>query len=233
MAALASVPSPRSLHGTSRTADGRDGFRAATRVLRLLGGLAAVAALAVALIVAVDGTTRTLSYDYEQAHAAATSSVEVGAAGDEDVPASSRHAKDDYDTAANLARTSARPGQEGLAPNTAGGGVPSVVFSRSRAPGIAQNFDDAVANGVSTRQTRADAAARDANRRAALRGQSPAPAGQSLDGYPFACSAQGGCGSFVRSVPVGEQSYQGGVLSRFFQDFGIRPGDPFDVMFGP
>jgi len=75
-------------------------------------------------------------------------------------------------------------------------------------------------------------ATRDANRRAALRGQSPASAGQSLDEYPFACSAQGGCGSFVRPVPVGEQSYQGGVLSRFLQDFGIRPGDPFDVMFG-
>ena len=119
------------------------------------------------------------------------------------------------------------------APNTAGGGVPSVVFSRSRAPGIAQNFDDAVANWAPTRLTRVDAATRDANRRAALRGQAPAPAGQSLDEYPFACSAQGGCGSFVRSVPVGEQSYQGGVLSRFFQDFGIRPGDPFDVMFGP
>ena len=119
------------------------------------------------------------------------------------------------------------------APNTAGGGVPSVVFSRSRGPGIAQNFDDAVANGAPTRLTRVDAATRDANRRAALRGQSPAPAGQSLDEYPFACSAQGGCGSVVRSVPVGEQSYQGGVLSRFFQDFGVRPGDPFDVMFGP
>jgi hypothetical protein len=92
---------------------------------------------------------------------------------------------------------------------------------------------DRPANGAPTRLTRANAATRDANRRAALRGQSPAPAGQSLDEYPFACSAQGGCGSLVRRVPVGEQSYQGGVLSRFFQDYGIRPGDPFDVMFGP
>ena len=80
---------------------------------------------------------------------------------------------------------------------------------------------------------RVGTAARDANRRAALRGQSPAPAGQSLDDYPFACSAQGGCGATVRSVPVGEQSYQGGVLSRFFQDNGIGVGDPFNVMFGP
>lgn len=86
--------------------------------------------------------------------------------------------------------------------------VPTVVFSRSRAPGIAGNFDNAVANGAPTRLTRVDAAARDANRRAALRGQSPAPAGQLLDEYPFACSAQGGCGSFISRVPVGEHSYQ-------------------------
>lgn len=111
--------------------------------------------------------------------------------------------------------------------------VPTVLFSRSRAPGIAQNFDDAVANGAPTRLTRVGAATRDANRRAALRGQPPAPGGQSLDEYPFACSAQGGCGSFVRAVPVGEQSYQGGVLSRFFQDHGVSSGDSFDVRFVP
>lgn len=107
------------------------------------------------------------------------------------------------------------------------------MFSRGRAPGIAQNFDDAVANRAPTRLTRVDAATRDANRRAALRGQPPAPAGQSLDEYPFACSAQGGCSSFVRPVAVEQQSYQGGVLSRFFPEHGVRPGDPSDVAFGP
>lgn len=107
------------------------------------------------------------------------------------------------------------------------------MFSRSRAPGIAKTFDTAVENGAPTRLNRVTGAARDANRRAALRGQSPAPAGQSLDEYPFACSVQGGCGSFVNPVPVGEQRYQGGVLSSFFQKSGIGPGDPFDVMFGP
>jgi hypothetical protein len=54
-----------------------------------------------------------------------------------------------------------------------------------------------------------------------------------LDEYPFACSAQGGCGATVGAVPVGEQSYQGGVLSQFFQRNGIGVGDPFNVMFGP
>lgn len=111
--------------------------------------------------------------------------------------------------------------------------VPTVMFSRSRAPEVAANFDEAVANGAPTRLNRVGAATRDANRRAALRGHSPAPAGQSLDEYPFACTAQGGCGSFVRPVPVPEQNYQGGVLSRFFQDYGIGTGDPFDVTFGP
>lgn len=111
--------------------------------------------------------------------------------------------------------------------------VPTVTFSSSRAPGIKQNFDNAVANGAPTQLNRVDAATRDANRRAALRGQAPAPAGQSLDEYPFACSAQGGCGSFVSPVPVSEQSYQGGVLSRFFQNYNVKPGDSFNVKFGP
>jgi hypothetical protein len=111
--------------------------------------------------------------------------------------------------------------------------VPTVVFSRSRAPGLADNFDNAVADGAPTRLDRVGAAARDANRRAALRGQPPAPAGQSLDEYPFACSAQGGCGSFVGPVPASEQNYQGGVLSSFFQREGVNPGDPFNVKFGP
>jgi len=111
--------------------------------------------------------------------------------------------------------------------------VPTVIFSRSRAPWLEQNFLNAVENGAPTKLNRVSAAARDANRRAALRGQPSAPAGQSLDEYPFACSAQGGCGSFVRPVPIGEQSYQGGVLSRFFQNNGVQPGDPFYVQFGP
>lgn len=40
-------------------------------------------------------------------------------------------------------------------------------------------------------------------------------------------------GFVVRAVPVAEQSYQGGVLSRFFQNNGVGDGDPFNVVFGP
>ena len=63
-----------------------------------------------------------------------------------------------------------------------------MLFSCSRGPGIASNFDNAVAYGAPTRLTRVGDAARNANRRDALRGQSRAPAGQSLDEYPFAYS---------------------------------------------
>jgi RHS repeat-associated protein len=112
--------------------------------------------------------------------------------------------------------------------------VPEVVFSRSRAPEIARNFDEAVQKGASTTLNRIEnRAAIRANRREALRGQ-PAPrAGQSLDEYPFACTAQGGAGACVRAVPVAEQSYQGGVLSRFFRIHNILEGDPFRVRFEP
>ncbi|WP_439644699.1 NucA/NucB deoxyribonuclease domain-containing protein [Demequina oxidasica] len=90
-----------------------------------------------------------------------------------------------------------------------------------------------MANGAPTNLTRVENATRNCNRRDALRGQPRAAAGQSLDEYPFACSAQGGGGSFVRSVPVGVQNYRGAVLSQFFQRSGVRSGDPFNVMFGP
>lgn len=209
-----------------------------SRVARLTRRFTCAAALAVAVVVVAIGASwvQVAAYGYDGVRTA--TSFDLGEGTHDNLDQRTRaarfspdQAKHRYDGRSNLASASARLDGYRLAPQTASN-VPTVVFSRSRAPGIAQNFDDAVAHGAPTRLTRVDAAARDANRRAALRGQSPAPAGQSLDEYPFACSAQGGCGSFVRSVPVGEQSYQGGVLSRFFQDYGIRPGDPFDVMFG-
>ncbi|QCV96302.1 NucA/NucB deoxyribonuclease domain-containing protein [Acidipropionibacterium acidipropionici] len=110
--------------------------------------------------------------------------------------------------------------------------IPTVVFSRGRAPGIAETFDDAVSHGAPTQLTRVTKTQARANRREALRGQPRAPAGQSLDEYPFASSAQGGSGSTVHSVPVAEQNYQGGVLSRFFQNNSVNPGDKFNVRFG-
>lgn len=109
---------------------------------------------------------------------------------------------------------------------------PTVTFSRAKAPGLAQNFDNATANGAPSTLNRASAAVRDANRDVALRGQRRAPEGMSLDEYPFACSVQGGAGACVSAVPVAEQSYQGGVLSSFFQKYAIQVGDAFRVVFG-
>ena len=111
--------------------------------------------------------------------------------------------------------------------------IPTVVFRRGLAPGLARNFDDAVSAGAPTSLNRVADAARRANRRAALKGQQPAPRGMSLDEYPFASSAQGGAGACVSEVPVGEQHYQGGVLSSFYQKFGIGIGDAFNVLFVP
>jgi len=113
------------------------------------------------------------------------------------------------------------------------GQPPTVAFSRDRAPGIADNFDDAVANGKPTTLTRAGTRTAKDNRRAALKGQEAAPAGQSLDEYPFASSVEGGSGAFVRAVPVGEQNYQGGTLSAFYKKYGIEPGDQYVVRFDP
>ena len=55
-------------------------------------------------------------------------------------------------------------------------GVDPDTGRQKHAPGIAQNFDEAVADGTQTRLTRVDVATHDANRRAALRGQSPSAA---------------------------------------------------------
>lgn len=88
-----------------------------------------------------------------------------------------------------------------------------------------------MANDVPTQLTRATQQVKDANRGAALRGQPKPPQGYSLDEYPFASSVEGGEGAFVRAVPVGEQNYQGGVLSRFYQLNDIQVGDKYGVRF--
>jgi hypothetical protein len=109
---------------------------------------------------------------------------------------------------------------------------PTVVFDSARGPGLKTTFDKGRASGASDEMRRLakKPLIRD-NRREALRGQKAAPPGQSLDEYPFASSYEGGAGSTVNPVPVAEQDYQGGVLSRFYQDHNIRDGDRFKVVF--
>lgn len=109
--------------------------------------------------------------------------------------------------------------------------VPVVEFSRSRAPGIAQNIEEALAAGKPERLTRVDREIADKNRTKALNGVQRPPRGSklSLDEYPFASSLEGGLGAFVKVVPEAEQHYQGGVLGSFFRAAGIKPGDIFEV----
>lgn len=97
-------------------------------------------------------------------------------------------------------------------------------------PGIASNVENAIANGHPSVLTRMeDRALIRGNRRDALRGQ-PAPGPrQSLDEYPFASTREGGAGSQVGAVPRSEQNCQGGCISQFYQQNGIRDGDKFKV----
>lgn len=111
--------------------------------------------------------------------------------------------------------------------------LPTVAFSRGKAPEIGKVFDDAVSAGAPTTLNRATVAQKAANRRNALRGHDSPPKGQQREEYPFASSTQGGTGALVRPVPAGEQSYQGGILSTFYRDSKVVPGDAYNVIFVP
>jgi hypothetical protein len=139
-----------------------------------------------------------------------------------------------FATPAVVGEDGAIMGAEAAATDAADSEVPTVVFSRAKAPEIGKNFDEAVNDGHPTTLNRVTSKiARRANRRDALAGHTPAPAGQSLDEYPFASSSQGGAGARVAPVPAAEQNYQGGVLGSFYQNNGILDGDPFNVRFDP
>lgn len=112
--------------------------------------------------------------------------------------------------------------------------LPIFEVSRSRTPNIADNVEDALAQGkpdVLNRTT--DRAEIRRNRREALRGQPAAGPGQSLDEYPFASCAQGGGGACVRAVPAGENHTQGGDLGAFYSRYNIQHGDPYRVRVVP
>jgi len=72
-----------------------------------------------------------------------------------------------------------------------------------------------------------------AQRADALAGQTRPPSGYSLDEFPFASTRQGGAGAQVAQVPVIEQNIQGGMLSSFYQKYGITHGAPFKVIVVP
>jgi len=114
------------------------------------------------------------------------------------------------------------------------GPLPAITFSKARTPGIASNIEAGLANGHPSVLTRLEG--RDAiraQRADALAGQTRPPSGYSLDEYPFASTRQGGAGSQVAQVPVIEQNIQGGMLSSFYQKYGIAQGSQFKVIIVP
>ena len=105
--------------------------------------------------------------------------------------------------------------------------VPTLEIDASRMPNIARNIQTAIDEGqpdLLFRET--DPGVISANRAAACAGFC---GGGSPDEYPFASTMQGGAGARIEGVPLVEQRIQGGVLSSFYQKFGIGQGDPFRV----
>ena len=110
------------------------------------------------------------------------------------------------------------------------GDLPTVVFTREKTPGIADNIQKVQAECAPEVLNRASIKSEiRRNRREALANSDKAPAGESLDEYPFASTTQGGRGSRFERVLVSEQNRQGGTLSSFYQKNDIKDGDPFRV----
>jgi hypothetical protein len=118
--------------------------------------------------------------------------------------------------------------QHATGSSVAAEGVPTLEIDAARMPNIARNIQSAIDDGQPDLLNReADPAVIQANRAAACAGFC-GPG--SPDEYPFASTTQGGAGARVEGVPLAEQRIQGGVLSSFYQKFGIGQGDPFWVL---
>ncbi len=74
--------------------------------------------------------------------------------------------------------------------------------------------------------TRVGSKLRDANRAA---NQLPYSGGPSMEEFPFASTAQGGPGAYLTQVSIDEQRAQGRLLSTFYRQNEIQPGDPFGI----
>ena len=109
--------------------------------------------------------------------------------------------------------------------------LPVLSFSKAKTPNVADNIESAIKEGAPDVLTKEGSKSQiRANRRAALKDkQGLRNEGESLDEFPFASSKEGGTGARVQSVPVKEQSVQGGVMSQFFKNNNIKDGDKFKV----
>ncbi|MEV5881782.1 DUF6531 domain-containing protein [Streptomyces sp. NPDC052020] len=108
--------------------------------------------------------------------------------------------------------------------------LPVAHFSERDFPGVNENLAEALARGESpivTRQTGRRNIRR--NRRHAQQGLDRPPSDMTWEEYPFASSAEGGRGAVTTLVERAENNRQGGFLSAFYTQHGIRNGDQFYV----
>jgi hypothetical protein len=107
--------------------------------------------------------------------------------------------------------------------------VPILRYPGKSLPDTAQNMarymEDHGLDATST-FTRATAKVRDANRAANLALYTGDP---SMEEFPFASTVEGGPGAYLVQVSIDEQRAQGRLLSSFYRQNGIRPGDPFGI----
>ena len=73
---------------------------------------------------------------------------------------------------------------------------------------------------------RVDTKARDANRSANRRLYQGNP---SMEEFPFASTAQGGAGAYLKQVSIEEQRAQGRLLADFYRVNSVRPGDRYAI----
>ncbi|WP_089101568.1 ricin-type beta-trefoil lectin domain protein [Streptomyces hyaluromycini] len=112
--------------------------------------------------------------------------------------------------------------------------LPVHEIDSSAYPGVADNFNNALANGESPIVTRLTGrAAIRANRNAAQAGQ-PRPGtlmgGMSWEEFPFASTVEGGSGATLRLIPRNENVSHGrDSLWPFLRDNGINSGDQYYV----
>jgi hypothetical protein len=105
--------------------------------------------------------------------------------------------------------------------------LPVMEINSKRMPNIANNIENAQANGapsILTRTTNQNII--NTNRNIACLGFCGSG---SPDEYPFASTYEGGSNAFVADVPLAEQRIQGGVISSFYHRYGIQDGDKFKV----
>ena len=110
--------------------------------------------------------------------------------------------------------------------------LPTLTFTRSETPNVANNIDAALKEGKPNVLTREGSLSQQRrNRSAALKGKRDLaiPGQTSLDEFPFASTKEGGAGARVEAVPIKEQNIQGGKMRQFFKKNNVKDGDKFKV----